>query len=207
MTTRMPTILLLDQDDMLRPMTAAMLSRRGAGAISPAATLDEALTFAHEAPHDVVVIERSEAMPAARELLEQLRQGGLAGARVVLCTDTPADVDDALECAEVLLKPYDFDRLIAAVFDCPVPQPKPRVPSRAATQTPRRSPPVVTAAASRPRQRAGAQRRPERRTSTATPLPVGSRTAARSATRRTSARVVRSPAPSPRLARGRRRPH
>ncbi|EYF05548.1 response regulator [Chondromyces apiculatus] len=204
MTTRTPTILLLDQDDMLRKMTAVLLSSRGAGAVSPAATLDEAIALAHEAPYDVLLIDRSETMPAARELMDKLRQEGLTPARVVLCTDTPADVDDATDGTEVLLKPYAFDRLVAAVFGRPAPQSEPRVPGRATARVPRRTPTATVGGTSRPRQRASAQKRTERRTSTATPLAVGTRSTAR--TRRTSGRVVRSPAPPPRVARGRRRP-
>ncbi|HSN97007.1 MAG TPA: response regulator [Candidatus Nanopelagicales bacterium] len=181
MTTQAPNILLLDQDDILRRATELLLSHRGAG-VSAAATLDEAIAFAQQRPYDVALIDINPAMPGALDLLARLRSEGLA-ARVVLCSDSPLSSEQAGEDAEVLVKPYPFDRLVTAVFGSRPRREKPRATvggARRANRSPRPAPVGL------------------RRTAR-----TGALTSTRSAPQRPAERVLRSP---PRVGRGRRHP-
>lgn len=156
MTRRTPTILLLDQDDVLRRATEILLSHRGAD-VSAAATLEEAIALAQQRSYDVALIDLSPAMPGARELVGRLRRGGSAPERVVLCVDVEhvehvedAEREDLGEGTEVLLKPYAFDRLVSAVLGRPA-RPAERAVSRR---------PLTRQAPHRTAPRAGARRRP-----------------------------------------------
>lgn len=113
--TNAPNVLLLDQDDLLRKATALLLSHRGAG-VSPAATLEEAISLSQERVHDVALIDLSPSMPNARELLRRLQREGLLPQRIVLSTSEPPSDVEAGSFSEILIKPYPFDQLLAAIF-------------------------------------------------------------------------------------------
>ncbi|AKT35930.1 response regulator [Chondromyces crocatus] len=200
MTTQTPTILLVDQDEILRKTMELMLSNRGAG-VSGAATLDEAIALTHHVSYDIILIDRSATMPEAPELLERLRQSGLASARVVLCTDAPFDAEEAGEQLEVLVKPYPFDRLIEIVFGRPTRRGEARLAGHAVLHGPRRPSRASSAGTTRLRLTGSAPSRHDRRVA----LPPCPRASTRNAGRQTTARVLRSPTPTP-VGRGRRRP-
>jgi CheY-like chemotaxis protein len=111
--TYTPNVLLLDQDHVLRRATALLLSNRGA-AVTPAATLEEAISLSQSLIYDVALIDLSPSMPCAREVVLRLRRDGLVPRRIVLCADAPTPVED--DFSEILLKPYAFDRLLRLIF-------------------------------------------------------------------------------------------
>lgn len=145
MTTRAPKVLLLDHDDDMRKITARMLRNQGAG-VSPAATLEEAISLSQQRAYDVALIDVSPSMPGAREILDRLQRAGGAPPRVVVCTDAPLEGDardEAGHDGEVLLvKPYPFDQMIALVFGRPYPRtaPAPRPSPVARVRSTRRAP-------------------------------------------------------------------
>jgi len=109
------TILLLDEEPMLRRATALMLSNRG-GVVSAAGSLDEALSLMSERIFDVAVIELSEKGPRASEVLERMRSQALLPRRVVVCANQPLSRAEAQGCSVALERPYPFERLLVAVF-------------------------------------------------------------------------------------------
>lgn len=111
------TILLLDEEPMLRRATALLLSNRG-GHVTPAATPDEAVALAMLQTYDVAVFDVSRAGPSAQDVLRRIRADGILPRRVIAVCDEPLDRRDEAEFARVLCKPYPFDHLISAVFGC-----------------------------------------------------------------------------------------
>jgi DNA-binding response OmpR family regulator len=103
-----PSILLLDEDDLLRGATALMLSHR-VGKVSAAGTPEEALAFARERRFDVAVLDADPALSA--RLLELLRENDCMPKRVILCATEPVPTARAVEVDEVLSRPYAFDLL------------------------------------------------------------------------------------------------
>jgi DNA-binding NtrC family response regulator len=139
MTHSYPTILLVDAEDMLREATATMLSKNG-GRVHRAATLDEAIEYASEFVYDVTVVDESPDSPCAAEVLERMHALGCHPGRVVVCTRDPTPSTGG-EFAEVIAKPFPFDRLVRAVFGAPGARVRTRsglFPSLAAAKTPRR---------------------------------------------------------------------
>ncbi|WP_438017584.1 response regulator [Sorangium sp. So ce315] len=113
--TYQPNVLLLDQDHVLRRATALLLCNRGA-LVSPAATLDEAISLSRERVYDVALIDLAPGTKSAREILGRLRREGAMPRRVVFCADEPVSCDGADDVSEVLLKPYAFGRLLSSIF-------------------------------------------------------------------------------------------
>jgi CheY-like chemotaxis protein len=111
------TILLLDDEPILRHATSLMLSRRG-GEVSAAATADEAVAMAGERLYDVAILD-AERGPSPADILERMRAGGLVPRRVIAVTAGPLEQREAPDFAEVLRKPYPFDQLLRAVFGAP----------------------------------------------------------------------------------------
>jgi CheY-like chemotaxis protein len=109
------TILLLDDEPMLRRATSVMLANRG-GRVSAAATPDEAVALAEARVFDVAIFDLSHGGPSASEVLHRIRAGGLVPRRVIAVTDAPLPRHEAEQFSEVLTKPYPFDRLLRAVF-------------------------------------------------------------------------------------------
>jgi CheY-like chemotaxis protein len=109
------TILLLDDEPLLRCATALILSRRG-GRVTAAASADEAVAFARERVYDVAVFDVSPPSPSAAEVLRRIRASGLAPRRVIAVSAEPLDGRDAAEIGVVLPRPYPFDALLRAVF-------------------------------------------------------------------------------------------
>lgn len=109
------TILLLDGEPMLRRATALMLASHG-GRVSAAATPEEAVALSEGRLYDVAIFDISQPGPSAVDVLRRIRSFGLMPRRVIAVCDTPLDHGEAAEFANVLAKPYAFDRLLRAVF-------------------------------------------------------------------------------------------
>lgn len=142
------SILLLDEEPILRRATALMLNNRG-GKVTMASSLEEAIALTEKRIYDVAILDVSPDGPGAVEILKRIRERGLVPRRVVVCQDSPMDRREAQEFSEVLPKPYPFEQLLTAVFG---PQSRrrptrsgvfPRVRAGAATQLarPRRAAP------------------------------------------------------------------
>jgi len=113
--TYQPNVLLFDQDHVLRRATALLLCNRGA-LVSPAATLEEAISLSRERVYDVALIDLAPGAKGAREILGRLRREGTMPRRVIFCADEPVSCDGTDDVSEVLLKPYAFGRLLSTIF-------------------------------------------------------------------------------------------
>ena len=110
-----PTILLFDEEQLMRDATALLLQNRG-GKVTKAATLEEALTHLVKKTYDVAVIDLCDASPRCVEILQHMKERACVPRRVIVCTSAPVPRLDAVEFTDVLVKPYPFDRLLDAVF-------------------------------------------------------------------------------------------
>ena len=111
--TSAPTILLVDEEPVLRSATALLLTNRG-GRVSPAATLAEAIVLASRQRFDVAILDVSPEGPSAAVMVELLRARGVLPRRFVVCV--PTGPQEEGDFTVVLRKPYPFDRLLEAVF-------------------------------------------------------------------------------------------
>jgi DNA-binding response OmpR family regulator len=111
--TSAPTILLVDEEPLLRRATALLLTNRG-GRVSSVATLAEAVVLTGEQLFDVAVLDVSPEGPSAAVMLGLLRARGLLPRRFVVCL--PGAPQEENDFTVVLQKPYPFDTLVAAVF-------------------------------------------------------------------------------------------
>ncbi len=109
------TILLLDDEPILRAATALLLSRRG-GRVTSAKSADEAVAFARERVYDVAVFDVSQPGPSAADVLRRIRAGGLPPRRVIAVSDGTIARREGDGFAEVLPRPYPFGSLVRAVF-------------------------------------------------------------------------------------------
>jgi CheY-like chemotaxis protein len=107
-------VLLFDQDPILSRVGALMLRARGAD-VTVAATVDELVVFAGARIYDVAVIDVGHSPADAAAVVARLR-AALVPRRIVLCSPVPIARHESEAFTEVLLKPYPFQRLIAAVF-------------------------------------------------------------------------------------------
>jgi CheY-like chemotaxis protein len=114
--TSAPTILLVDEEPILRHATALLLTNRG-GRVSPAATLGEALVLASAQAFDVAILDVAPEGPSAAVMVELLRTRGLVPGRIVVCV--PWGPREDTDFTVVLEKPYPFEHLIDAVFGAP----------------------------------------------------------------------------------------
>jgi CheY-like chemotaxis protein len=116
MTTLLrPSVLLVDCEPVLRELTAVLLSRRGAR-VQPASTLDEAVGHAAEQLYDVAIVDFAEGAAPPDDVVDALRDGDCLPRRLVACTSRPLTTEEARRFSVVLEKPYDFGRLLEAVF-------------------------------------------------------------------------------------------
>jgi CheY-like chemotaxis protein len=111
--TSAPTILLVDEEPLLRRATAMLLTNRGAR-VSSVATVAEAIVLAGEQVFDVAVLDVSPEGPSAAVMVGLLRERGLLPRRFVVCL--PGAPQEENDFTVVLRKPYPFDHLLAAVF-------------------------------------------------------------------------------------------
>jgi DNA-binding response OmpR family regulator len=158
------TILLLDDEPILRAATALMLERRG-GKVTTARTAEEAVELARRNVYDVAILDVVPGGPSATEVLGRIRAEAASPRRVVAISNAPLDRREAEQFGTVLTKPYPFEHLLRAVFGDG---------RRRRTKSgvfPKVAPPS-------PAKRAQAPAAPERHR--ATVKPRGSRTAARS---------------------------
>jgi CheY-like chemotaxis protein len=110
------TILLFDDEPLLRRATALILTRYG-GQVTATGTADEAVALACERVYDVAVFDVSQTSLRATEVLRRIRAGGgMVPRRVIVVSSAPLDGRDAEELAAVLPKPYPFESLLRAVF-------------------------------------------------------------------------------------------
>ncbi|WP_437609569.1 response regulator [Sorangium sp. So ce834] len=123
--TYQPNVLLFDQDPVLRRATALLLGNRGA-LVSPAATLEEAISLSRERVYDVALIDLAPGTKGAREILGRLRREGAMPRRIVFCAEEPVSCGGADDVSEVLLKPYAFGRLLSTIFVEQSPRPSTR---------------------------------------------------------------------------------
>jgi DNA-binding response OmpR family regulator len=112
------TILLLDDEPLLRRATALLLAHHG-GCVTPAATPDEAVALAAGTPFDVAILDLSREGASAADVLRRMRASGSAPQRVIAVSDAGVEAPADLATASILRKPYPFDRLLDAVFDAP----------------------------------------------------------------------------------------
>jgi DNA-binding response OmpR family regulator len=113
-----PTILLLDEEPLLRRATAMMLTNRG-GKVSAAATVEEAVALAERRRFDIAVLDVASGDATVGGLLGRIFAAGRMPRRVIVCSPPPLERREASVLAEVLIKPYPFDRLLLAVFGLP----------------------------------------------------------------------------------------
>jgi DNA-binding response OmpR family regulator len=113
--TNLPTILLLDEEYMMREATALLLSNRG-GHVTKTATLDEALAELERRTYDVAVIDLHSASSNPTHVLHRIAEKAASPTRVIVCTDQPLSKNEPTGITDVLVKPYPFDRLLTAVF-------------------------------------------------------------------------------------------
>lgn len=111
------TILLLDDEPLLRRATALLLAHHG-GCVTPAATPDEAVALAAGTPFDVAIVDLSREGASAADVVRRMRACGAAPQRVITVSEADAEAPADLATA-ILRKPYPFDRLLDAVFDAP----------------------------------------------------------------------------------------
>jgi DNA-binding NtrC family response regulator len=110
-----PTILLLDEEQLMREATALLLTNRGAK-VTKTATLDEALAELGHRTYDVAVIDLCSTSPKCVEILQRMRAHGNLPHRVIVTTSEPLPNRDSAEISDIIVKPYPFDRLLDAVF-------------------------------------------------------------------------------------------
>ena len=144
-----PSILLIDEEPVLRRATALLLSNRG-GRVSPVATLAEAVALTGERLFDVAVLDVTPEGPSAAVMVSVLRARGLLPRRFVVCL--PGAQPEENDFVIVLRKPYPFDDLISAVFG----PGRGRRPARSGVFAPVRAATVVSI---RPKRRASRARR------------------------------------------------
>lgn len=108
-----PTILLVDEEPILRSATALLLTNRGAR-VSPVATLAEAVVLLSRESFDVAILDVSPEGPSAAVMVGLLRSRGLLPQRFVVCV--PTEPQEEVDFTVVLRKPYRFERLLEAVF-------------------------------------------------------------------------------------------
>jgi DNA-binding NtrC family response regulator len=111
--TNVPSILVFDEEPMLRAATAMLLRNRGA-VVTTVGSVAEAVDWLERRTFDVAVLDLSESSPRCMEILRVMKERGCVPKRVVICTSVPRSASEGL--AEVLLKPYPFDRLLDVVF-------------------------------------------------------------------------------------------
>jgi CheY-like chemotaxis protein len=109
------TILLLDDEPLLRCATALILSRRG-GRVTVAASAEEAVALACARVHDVAVFDVSGPGPSAAEVLRRIRASAVGPRRVVAVSAGPIADREVEGIGVVLPRPYPFDDLLRAVF-------------------------------------------------------------------------------------------
>jgi CheY-like chemotaxis protein len=109
------TILLLDDEPLLRRATALILARHGAR-VTAAGTADEAVALTRKQLYDVAVLDVSPPGPSVTEILARIRANGLVPRRVVAVSSQPLDRREAEELTQVLPRPYPFESLLRAVF-------------------------------------------------------------------------------------------
>lgn len=110
-----PTILLLDEEQLMREATALLLTNRGAK-VTKAATLDEALGELGRRSFDIAIIDLSGASTKCVDILQRMRDQGNVPHRVIVCTNQPLPRHASSELTDVIVKPYPFERLLDAVF-------------------------------------------------------------------------------------------
>ena len=108
------TILLLDDEPLLRRATALILERHGAQ-VTTAGTADEAVALTRARLYDVAVFDVSPPGPSVTEILRRIRAEGLLPRRSIAVSSTPLDRRETEELT-VLIKPYPFESLLRAVL-------------------------------------------------------------------------------------------
>jgi CheY-like chemotaxis protein len=108
------TILLLDDEPLLRRATVLLLSRRGAR-VTAAASADEAVALARRRVYDVAVLDVSPPGPSAAEVVRRIAAEALPPRRVIAVSATPLSGPEAEGLTLVLPRPYPFESLVRAV--------------------------------------------------------------------------------------------
>jgi CheY-like chemotaxis protein len=108
------TILLLDDEPLLRRATALILERHGAQ-VTAAGSADEAVALTRARLYDVAVFDVSPPGPSVTEILRRIRAEGLLPRRRIAVSSTPLDHHESEELT-LLPRPYPFESLLRAVF-------------------------------------------------------------------------------------------
>ena len=109
------TILLLDDEPLLRRATALVLARHGAQ-VTAAGSADEAVALTRKRLYDVALFDVSLPGPSVTEILRRIRADGLVPRRVIAVSSSPLEGREAAELVQTLPRPYPFDSLLRAVF-------------------------------------------------------------------------------------------
>jgi CheY-like chemotaxis protein len=109
------TILLIDDEPLLRRATALLLGRHGAR-VTAAGTVEEAVALTRKQLYDVAVLDVSPPGPSATAILGRIRADGLVPRRVIAVSSAPVVGREADELTLVLPRPYPFESLLQAVF-------------------------------------------------------------------------------------------
>ena len=109
------SILLLDDEPLLRRATALILARHGAR-VTAAGTVDEAVALTRKQLYDVAVFDVSPPGPSVTDILGRIAADGLLPRRVVAVSSEPLEGRGADELTCFLPRPYPFDSLLRAVF-------------------------------------------------------------------------------------------
>jgi DNA-binding response OmpR family regulator len=108
------SVLLVDDEPMLRGATALMLTNRGAD-VRTAGSLRDALEQAALHAFDAMIIDLSGPPAEATAVIDALRTRALLPRRVVNCV-ARASGNAAEPGPHELCKPFDFERLVKLVF-------------------------------------------------------------------------------------------
>jgi CheY-like chemotaxis protein len=109
------TILLLDDEPLLRRATVLLLSRWGAR-VTAAASVDEAVALARRRVYDAAVLDVSLPGPNAAEVVRRIAAEALLPRRIIAVSAAPLAGADAEGLTLVLPRPYPFESLVRAVL-------------------------------------------------------------------------------------------
>jgi DNA-binding response OmpR family regulator len=110
-----PSVLLLDEEPILLQATALMLSKRGAS-VSAVASAEAAIAAAASHHFDVVILDVGRAS-SAFAIARAIKASGAEPGKLIVCSEVPIARHEAHAFSEILLKPFPFESLVAAVFE------------------------------------------------------------------------------------------
>ena len=122
----MPTIVLAEDNDILRETVALVLTKRGC-LVRCAADGDQAWKLLCEAPFALLITDNEMPGLSGLELLRKMRSASLVQPAILMSGNMPWDVSDLRELLSpgtAVEKPFGINQLIAAISGLVVSQPK-----------------------------------------------------------------------------------